>query len=387
MNHGLYRDDLLGVTELEGKEAEKLKQDISKVFKAFGLTVKVEVNKKVVNYLNVTLDLTDGSHRDYMKPGQVIKYVHVDSNHPPCVKKSIGQGVNHRLSANSSSKAMFDAAKGPYQEALERSGHKHKLVYEPVEEAGAAPKKRRRRGKKSDIIWFNPPWCNSVTTDVGRKFLNLLDACFPPSNPLSRIFNRKKVKVSYSTMPNLSRILAGHNAKVIASKVVKVPKRPWGDCSCPRKTRDAGECPLGGECLAESIVYGASVKVKVDAEVPAAEVVPVKTYLGIVEPEWKERKGNHNSDFKYSSKRGATCLSGYIWSLKDKGMVENKDFTISWTLVARAKAYSSTTDCCRLCLKEKSLMILQPHLALLNDRDEFFNHCRHKNKLLLSSIK
>ena len=67
-------------------------------------------------------------------------------------------------------------------------------------------------------------------------------------------------------------------------------------------------------------------------------------------------------------------------------MVENKDFTISWTLVARAKAYSSTTDCCRLCLKEKSLMILQPHLALLNDRDEFFNHCRHKNKLLLSSI-
>ena len=131
MNHGLYRDDLLGVTELKGKEPEKLKQDISKVFKAFGLTVKVEVNKKVVNYLNVTLD---GSHRDYMKPGQVIKYVHVNSNHPPCVKKSIGQGVNHRLSANSSSKAMFDAAKGPYQEALERSGHKHKLVYEPVEE-------------------------------------------------------------------------------------------------------------------------------------------------------------------------------------------------------------------------------------------------------------
>ena len=122
------------MTELEGKEAEKLKQDISKVFKAFGLTVKVEVNKKVVNYLNVTLDLTDGSHRDYMKPGQVIKYVHVDSNHPPCVKKSIGQGVNHRLYANSSSKTMFDAAKGPYQEVLERSGHTHKLVYEPVEE-------------------------------------------------------------------------------------------------------------------------------------------------------------------------------------------------------------------------------------------------------------
>ena len=40
MNGGLYRDDMLGVTELQGKEAEKLKQKISSIFKANGLTVK-----------------------------------------------------------------------------------------------------------------------------------------------------------------------------------------------------------------------------------------------------------------------------------------------------------------------------------------------------------
>ena len=383
MNEGLYRDDLLAVTELQGKEAEKLKQDISKVFKAFGLTVKVEVNKKRVNYLNVTLDLTDGSYRDYMKPGQVIKYVHVDSNHPPCVTKSIGEGVNHRLNANSSNERMFEAAKGPYQEALERSGHVHKLVYKPEEAGGAAPRRRRRR-KRNDIIWFNPPWCNSVTSDVGRKFLNLLDACFPPSNPLSRIFNRKKVKVSYSTMPSLGRIIAGHNAKVIASKVVKVPKRPWGDCSCPRKTREAGECPLGGDCLADCIVYRASVEVK-PRGVMEVEDAPVETYLGLVEPEWKGRLGNHKQDFKTSSRRDATCLSTYIWSLKEKGLKEDRDFSITWALVGRAKAYSPTSDSCRLCLKEKSLMILKPEWAKLNSRDEFFNHCRHKNKLLLAN--
>ena len=384
MNGGLYRDDMLAVTELQGKEAEKLKQKISSIFKANGLTVKVEVNKKVVNYLNVSLSLLDGSHRDYMKPGQVINYVHVDSNHPPIVTKSIGQGVNHRLNANSSNEAMFEAAKGPYQEALERSGHAHKLVYKPEEAGGAAPRRRRRRRKKNDIIWFNPPWCNSVTTDVGRKFLNLLDTCFPPSNPLSRIFNRKKVKVSYSTMPSLGRIIQGHNAKVIASKVVKVPKRPWGDCSCPRRTREAGECPLGGDCLADCIVYRASVEVK-PRGVVEVEDAPVETYLGLVEPEWKGRLGNHKQDFKTSSRRDATCLSTYIWSLKEKGLREDRDFSITWALVGRAKAYSPTTDCCRLCLKEKSLMILKPEWAKLNSRDEFFNHCRHKNKLLLAN--
>ena len=172
---------MLAVTELQAKEAEKLKQKISNIFKAYGLTVKVEVYKKVVDFLNVTLSLLDGSHRDYMKPGQVINYVHVDSNHPSIVR--IGEGVNHRLSANSSSKALFNAARGPYQEALERSGHTHKLVYKPAE---AAPRGRRRSRK--NIIWFNPPWCNSVTTDLGRKFLNLVDSCFPPGHRLHKIF-------------------------------------------------------------------------------------------------------------------------------------------------------------------------------------------------------
>ena len=141
---------------------------------------------------------------------------------------------------------------------------------------------------------------------------------------------------------------------------------------------------MDGECIADSIVYRAAVKVKVDEQ---AEEVPVQTYLGLTENDWKVRKGNHNQDFKNPDHRDATCLSSYIWSLKDKGMVENQDFSITWALVARAKAYSPTSDSCRLCLKEKSLLILKPEWGMLNSRDEFFNHCRHKNKLLLSSIK
>ena len=105
-----------------------------------------------------------------------------------------------------------------------------------------------------------------MTTDVGRKFLNLVDSCFPPSNPLHKIFNR-----------------------------------------------NAGECALGGECLAECIVYKAEVKVKVPRGVVEVEDAPGMTYLGVVEPEWKERKGNHNADFKHSSKRGNTCLSKHIY--------------------------------------------------------------------------
>ena len=83
----------------------------------------------------------------------------------------------------------------------------------------------------------------------------------------------------------------------------------------------------------------------------------------------------------------ATCLSKYIWSLQDKGLEKDKDWSVSWSLMARAKAFSPSSGYCRLCIMEKTLMILHPEWAQLNDRDEFFAHCRHKNKLLLSSVK
>ena len=385
MNHGLYRDDMLGVTELHGKAAERLKQNISRVFQAEGLTVKVEVNKKVVDYLNVTLSLLDGTHRDFTKPGQVLNYVHVHSNHPPVVTKNISEGIAYRLSVNSSNETLFNQAKGPYEEALKRSGHTSNLSYKPEVAGGKAPRRRRKRRKNT--IWFNPPWCNSVTTDIGRKFLKLVDTSFPPGHRLHKIFNRRTMKVSYSTMPNLGRIVSTHNNKVLKSLVPVVPKRPWGNCSCPRKKREANECLLGGECIEEQLVYQATVKVKVPDDAPEEEKVPDETYLGVTDPEWKLRHGNHKQDFKKPAHRGRTCLSKYIWSLKDKGLVEDIDYSISWALITRASSFSATSGQCRLCLMEKSLLVLKPHLGSLNDRDEFFCHCRHKEKLLLQAIK
>ena len=382
MNSGLYRDDMLGVTQLQGKDAERLKQKIIKVFQDESLTVKIEVNKKVVDYLNVTLSLLDGTHRDYMKPGQVLNYVHQHSNHPPVVTKSITEGIAYRLSVNSSNQALFDDAKKPYEEALKRSGLNHNLVYKPEVAGGSAPKRRRRR--RNNVIWFNPPWCNSVTTDIGRQFLRIVDSCFPPGHQLHKIFNRRTIKVSYSTMPNLGRIVSSHNTRVLKSLNPVQPKRPWGNCSCPKRKRDANECPLAGQCIEEQVVYQATVKVNVDDGAPA---VPDQTYLGITEPEWKLRHGNHKQDFKKVSQRGRTCLSKYIWSLKDKGLVEERDYNITWALVSKASSFSPTSGQCRLCLQEKSLLVLKPHLGTLNDREEFFCHCRHKEKLLLQAVK
>ena len=89
-NVGLYRDDGLAVfKDISGPEAERIKKDFVKVFKRNGLTITIECNRKIVDYLDVTLNLNDGSYKPYRKPNDATTYVHKDSNHPPNITKKL----------------------------------------------------------------------------------------------------------------------------------------------------------------------------------------------------------------------------------------------------------------------------------------------------------
>ena len=120
---GLYRDDGLGIYTGTPREAEKMKKNICKIFHDNDLRVTIEVNKKVVNFLDVTLDLNSGQHMPYMKPNNTLKYVNTKSNHPPAVIKNIPEGINKRLSEISSSEEVFNKAAPVYQKALDANGY------------------------------------------------------------------------------------------------------------------------------------------------------------------------------------------------------------------------------------------------------------------------
>ena len=59
---------------------------------------------KLVNYLDVTLNLNDGSYRPYKKPNQETNYIHVNSDHPTSILKQHPMSVEKRLSSLSLSK-------------------------------------------------------------------------------------------------------------------------------------------------------------------------------------------------------------------------------------------------------------------------------------------
>ena len=88
-NHiGLYRDDGLAILKnTSDPEAEKLKRKFQKLFKEKGLDIIIECTLKITNYLDITLNLNDGSYRPYRKPNEESNYFPIMSEHPPWIIK------------------------------------------------------------------------------------------------------------------------------------------------------------------------------------------------------------------------------------------------------------------------------------------------------------
>ena len=356
-NVGLYRDDGLAVVKnLSGSQTDRLRKRMVQCFKDNGLQITVDINLQVTNFLDVTLDLPGDKYYPYRKPNNELLYINSASNHPPSIIKQLPDMINRRISDISCNEVEFEKAKPDYEEALTRSGFSKSMKYESTPQT--------KKSRKRNIIWFNPPFSQNVKTNIGKKFMALLEKHFPSHHKFRKLFNKNTVKLSYSCMESVANVIRRHNASILNSDD-KAEPRP---CNCKKKQ----ECPLDGKCREESIVYKAVVSSGgVD-----------KKYYGICEGDFKLRYNNHTKSFRDVDYKSSTELSKYIWSLN------GRPYTIKWSIAARSSPYRCGSRSCSLCLMEK-LMILKDSDpdSLLNKRDELISKCRHRNKYCLKNLK
>ena len=80
---GFCRDDGLAVLKNKSRlQSVQVKKNTQKIFKKNGLDIIIQWNMKILNYLDVTFNLNDETHKPYMKRSNEIKYIHKNSNHP-----------------------------------------------------------------------------------------------------------------------------------------------------------------------------------------------------------------------------------------------------------------------------------------------------------------
>ena len=349
-----------------GPEMERIRKAFIKLFKnEFSFNIVSDASIKVVNFLDLTLNLSTGKYEPYNKPDNKPLYINVKSNHPPKIIKNLPESISRRINKLSSDKTVFNNSKELFNNALFNSGFDHKIKFQPLTE-NKDLSRDKNRGRK--IVWFNPPYSCIVATKIGKKFLLLLDKHFPKPHKLSKVFNRNNVKVSYSSMPNFASIINSHNKKILNENIAKPTS---ASCNC----RVKASCPLDGNCLQSSLVYICKAATpKITNNYPH--------YIGLTDNTFKDRLYKHKNSFKYESKKNATELSNFVWENKH----ENTETSLEWKILDKARSYEPGSRKCMLCLTEKYHIVFSK-LNLLNSRSELVTKCRHENKFYLSNYK
>ena len=94
------------------------------IFKEIGFKIDIETNLRIVNFLDMTCNLINGSYKPYKKPNGLLLYINKILNHLPQIIKKLSKTINDKLWRNSSNAEIFQASKTEYESALRNSGYK-----------------------------------------------------------------------------------------------------------------------------------------------------------------------------------------------------------------------------------------------------------------------
>ena len=168
--------------------------------------------------------------------------------------KNLPASISRRLTDISSDETAFGDAKPIYDKALADSGFCEMTEF--LEDRKSSSEKRKRKNRRRNITWFNPPYSQNVSTNFGRRFRTLISKHFPRNSKLLKIFNINTLKLSYSCMPNMAAVISQHNSSILGGgKTIGENYVGGRPCNCCVKE----DCLLNGTCQLRSVVYKATI--------------------------------------------------------------------------------------------------------------------------------
>ena len=152
---------------------------------------------------------------------------------------------------------------------------------------------------------------NVIKKKIRKFFLSLIDKHFTLNHKFHRSFNRNKVKIRYSCLPNVKSIINAHNRKILYPS----PTIFRRTCNCI----SISQYPLKQNCLSNNILYQVNIT-------PVNKNSETKVYNGIRETAFKLRYANHKKLFNHRNRKSDAELSNEFWKIKDNKLSAN----ITW---------------------------------------------------------
>ena len=294
-----------------------------------------EKEKKMnqISFSNVTwklLTIENSSYRPYQTGNNQIKYINIESNHPPSIIKQLQLSIKSKLSSLFSSEETFNDSVTPYQDVSDKAGYKHKFKYQVN-----INKTKNKKERKRNIIWFNPPYSKNLKTNIEKNISKSYKETLSRHQKLDKLFNKITVKIVYSCTRNIKTMINSHNAKIL------FPEK----CTEQRISNFSNKvtCPLEQKYLTRNIVCKAKVTSR-------NQNYQEKVYFGLCETTFKKRFSNHKKSFNLNKCKNETKLSKEIWRLKDSSHYPK----VKWEIVKKKSVlYNPQTKRCLLCLNKK----------------------------------
>lgn len=99
LRRGLYRDDALLLLENPTpRRINNYKKNIHKFIDSFGLKIVIDKEHSVLNYLDVTSNLFEGTYKPSHKLNENLKYISISNNHRASNKRDLIYNVSKRIS-------------------------------------------------------------------------------------------------------------------------------------------------------------------------------------------------------------------------------------------------------------------------------------------------
>ena len=122
-------------------------------------------------------------------------------------------------------------------------------------------------------------------------------------------------------MPSNGKIISGHNKKILQGV------EPTPPCNCT-----VYDCVVDGKCQEKAVIYPCKIK--------ETQGENVESYVGLTERTFKDRLTKHRTSINREGYH-RNSFSKHIWDLKRK----QKNFELSWRILAKARPYSPATKC------------------------------------------
>ena len=164
-----------------------------KVFKDCGLTITTQTNLKIVNFLDVQLNLGTSTYLPNRNP---------DSNPVYQGKSWISAKINRKTYIRYITEWKCFCTVNTY---ISRSFTKLKYIASDNSRENKTEEKKRNKRK---TIWSNPLCSVNVRTNLDKTFLKLIRKHFPNGNPSHNIINKNTLKVSYSCMGKMASVIS-----------------------------------------------------------------------------------------------------------------------------------------------------------------------------------